>query len=230
MGGMFVLPALLAASAVHPPLSYHFEVMRASGVIYNPWTLSDDRVELRSFVGSGAKPGDFVAPTIRVAPGQQLDIAIDNKLEPCTDKQHADHVCFSDTNLHTHGLWISPSGHSDNVLISIAPGSSFQYSYEIPADHPAGTYWYHPHQHGAGYVQVGSGMAGALDRHRQSPADGNHAGGRRYFAEGSGRPGISRSGDAVPADRLWLFRQSGSDRRRAYQRRQPRPPICLFRR
>ena len=162
MGGMFVLPALLAASAVHPPLSYHFEVMRASGVIYNPWTLSDDRVELRSFIGSGEKPGDFVAPTIRVAPGQELNIAIDNELEPCTDKQRADHACFNDTNLHTHGLWISPTGHSDNVLVTVAPGSSFQYHYEIPADHPAGTYWYHPHSHGSGFVQLASGMAGAL--------------------------------------------------------------------
>jgi predicted metalloendopeptidase len=66
-------------------------------------------VELRSFVGSGAKPGDFVAPTIRVAPGQQLNIAIDNKLEPCTDQQRSNSLCFNDTNLHTHGLWVSPS-------------------------------------------------------------------------------------------------------------------------
>ena len=57
---------------------------------------------------------------------------------------------------------MSPSGHSDNVLVSIAPGSGFQYRYDIPADHPAGTFWYHPHRHGDGFVQVGSGMAGAL--------------------------------------------------------------------
>ena len=34
--------------------------------------------------------------------------------------------------------------------------------YNIPADHPAGTYWYHPHRHGSTALQVGSGMAGAL--------------------------------------------------------------------
>src|SRR3954467_6009351 len=110
MGGMIVLPALLAASTAPQALNYRFEIARAAGTIYNPWTLSDDKVELRSFVGSGEKPGDFVAPTIRVAPGQELNIAIDNKLEPCTDKQRADHICFNDTNLHTHGLWISPTG------------------------------------------------------------------------------------------------------------------------
>jgi FtsP/CotA-like multicopper oxidase with cupredoxin domain len=163
MGGILFLPALLAAaSAVPQPADYRFEIGRSKGVIYNPWTLSDDKVELRSFLGSGEAQGDFVAPTIRVAPGQQLNIAIDNKLEPCTEKQRADQLCFNDTNLHTHGLWVSPAGHSDNVLISIAPGSSFQYHYDVPADHPAGTFWYHPHRHGVGFVQVGSGMAGAL--------------------------------------------------------------------
>ncbi|HEU4499853.1 MAG TPA: multicopper oxidase family protein, partial [Sphingomicrobium sp.] len=123
---------------------------------------SDDKVRLRSFIGSGAKPGDFVAPTIKVAPGQRLAIDIDNRLEPCTDKQRTEHLCFNDTNMHTHGLWVSPAGNSDNVLISIAPGERFRYEYDIPADHPAGTFWYHPHSHGAGFAQVGSGMAGAL--------------------------------------------------------------------
>lgn len=162
MGGLMVLPALLAASSALQPANYQFEVTRARGALYNPWTLSDDQVELRSFVGSGEKPGDFVGPTIRITPGQDLNIRIDNKLEPCSATQRAAETCFNDTNIHTHGMWVSPSGHSDNVLISIAPGSSFQYHYEIPADHPAGTFWYHPHDHGEGFAQVGSGMAGAL--------------------------------------------------------------------
>lgn len=157
-----LIAAILAGAAVPPPLDYRFEIGRAQGTLFNPWTLTDDKVELRSFLGSGAKPGDFVAPTIKVAPGQRLKIAIDNKLEACSDEQRAKHLCFNDTNLHTHGLWVSPSGNSDNVLISIKPGEQFQYSYDIPAEHPAGTFWYHPHSHGAGFVQVGSGMAGAL--------------------------------------------------------------------
>lgn len=157
-----LIAAMLAGTAVPPPADYRFEIARAKGVLYNPWTLSDDKVELRSFIGSGEKPGDFVGPTIRVAPGQQLKIDIANRLEACTDKQNADHACFNDTNIHTHGLWVSPSGASDNVLISIPPGGDHQYVYDIPPDHPAGTFWYHPHRHGDGFVQVGSGMAGAL--------------------------------------------------------------------
>jgi L-ascorbate oxidase len=157
-----LIAAMLAGAPVLAPLEYRFEIGRADGSIYNPWTLSDDKVSLRSFIGSGAKPGDFVAPTIRVAPGQRLAIEIDNRLEPCTEKQRSEHACYNDTNLHTHGMWVSPSGNSDNVLISIAPGERFKYEYDIPADHPAGTFWYHPHRHGSGFVQVGSGMAGAL--------------------------------------------------------------------
>ncbi len=160
MGAVFL--GMVAAAVAAPPTDYHFDIRRVQGEIYNPWTLSDDKVELRSFVGSGEKPGDFVAPTIRVAPGQKLSITLVNQLEPCTDAQRKNHSCFNDTNLHTHGMWVSPSGHSDNVLTSIRPGETFRYEYEIPADHPAGTYWYHPHQHGAGFVQLGSGMAGAL--------------------------------------------------------------------
>ncbi len=162
MGGMIFLPALLAGSMALQPADYRFEIARSAGVLYNPWTLTDDKVELRSFVGSGAKAGDFVAPTIRVAPGQQLKIDIANRLEPCTEKQRADQACFNDTNIHTHGLWVSPSGASDNVLISIPPGGEHHYVYDVPVDHPAGTFWYHPHHHGSGFVQVGSGMAGAL--------------------------------------------------------------------
>jgi FtsP/CotA-like multicopper oxidase with cupredoxin domain len=160
--GIILLAGVLAATANPPPLHYRFEIARAEGVLYNPWTRRDDKVELRSFIGSGAKPGDFVAPTIRVAPGQRLDLDYVNRLEPCTGKQQADHACFNDTNIHTHGLWVSPSGASDNVLISIPPGGEHRYVYDIPADHPAGTFWYHPHRHGSGFVQVGSGMAGAL--------------------------------------------------------------------
>ncbi len=157
IGMAAALPSSAGADVHHK-----FEIVRSSGAIYNPWTLQDDEVRLRSYVGSGAKPGDFVAPVIRVAPGRKLTVDLDNRLESCGDKRPGGHGCYNDTNLHTHGLWISPSGNSDNVLVSIAPGEKFRYEYDIPADHPAGTFWYHPHRHGNGYVQVASGMAGAL--------------------------------------------------------------------
>jgi FtsP/CotA-like multicopper oxidase with cupredoxin domain len=151
-----------SGAAVPGPLNYKFEVAMVRGTIWNPWTLRHDAVELRSWRGAGIKDGDFVAPPVRVKPGQTLRIHLDNHLPPCTIDETKTGSCHNDTNLHTHGLWVSPAGNSDNVMISIAPGEQFDYEFLIPDDHPAGTFWYHPHRHGSGAYQVGSGMAGAL--------------------------------------------------------------------
>lgn len=66
------------------------------------------------------------------------------------------------TNLHTHGLHVSPSEKSDNVFILLEPGEYFDYSYTVAKTHPPGTHWYHAHHHGSTAVQLGNGMAGAL--------------------------------------------------------------------
>ena len=42
------------------------------------------------------------------------------------------------------------------------PGSTYESEVVFPADHTAGTYWYHPHHHGGADVQIASGMAGAI--------------------------------------------------------------------
>ncbi|MBK8174265.1 MAG: multicopper oxidase domain-containing protein [Rhodospirillales bacterium] len=147
---------------------FDLDVVYTDSAIYNPATRRKDKVHLRSYSGTGVNPNrPFVAPTIEVDPGDTVRITLNNRLpaDPsCT--QHADGPnvphCFNGTNLHTHGLWVSPTGNSDNVLLSINPGVSFQYEYNIPPDHPAGTFWYHPHRHGAVALQVASGMAGAL--------------------------------------------------------------------
>jgi len=76
---------------------------------------------------------------------------------------------FNTTNLHVHGIQTVPHlffpvGTSDPtaLMIAIEPGDSFLYSFPIPADHPSGLYWYHPHHHGATDVQIAGGMAGLL--------------------------------------------------------------------
>lgn len=72
--------------------------------------------------------------------------------------------CFNTTNNHFHGSWVNPAGNSDNVLRTLYPsaGVAHEYEYNIPADHPAGTFWYHPHVHGSTALQVASGVAGPL--------------------------------------------------------------------
>ena len=89
--GILLAGLVAAATAAPQPLDYRFDVTRADGAIYNPWILKDDKVELRSFIGSGEKAGDFVGPTIRVAPGQRLSVTLDNRLAPCSDAQRKEH-------------------------------------------------------------------------------------------------------------------------------------------
>jgi L-ascorbate oxidase len=143
-------------------------IVYTDGTLYNPATGRADKVRLRSYTGTDTDPKTpFASPTIEVSPGDTVRITLNNKLpaDPsCTDWQgdvNEPH-CFNGTNLHAHGLWVSPTGNSDNVLLSINPGVSFQYEYNIPPDHPAGTFWYHTHRHGSTALQVASGMAGAL--------------------------------------------------------------------
>jgi FtsP/CotA-like multicopper oxidase with cupredoxin domain len=66
------------------------------------------------------------------------------------------------TNLHTHGLQVSPSGSADNVFVRLDPLEDHQYAYDIPFDHPAGLHWYHPHHHGSTTHQAWSGLAGPI--------------------------------------------------------------------
>lgn len=139
--------------------------------IYNPATGQDDPVRLRSYRDTKqvAPPKiPFVAPTIEIVPGETVRLTLHNKLPvadqncPAPDGNVNTPHCFNRTNLHSHGLWISPTGNADNVLVSINPGIDFQYEYNVPPDHPAGTFWYHPHLHGSTALQVSSGMAGLL--------------------------------------------------------------------
>jgi len=112
--------------------------------------------------------GAFVGPTLRFAPGDRVQVLLDNALpEPHGSHGGAhdggnDPHGFDVTNLHTHGLWVSPAGNSDNVLIAVWPGDQFQHDYLIPAEHVAGAFWYHPHRHGSVEEQVKTGMSGAI--------------------------------------------------------------------
>jgi FtsP/CotA-like multicopper oxidase with cupredoxin domain len=94
---------------------------------------------------NGTSPG----PTLRVRPGDLLRVRLMNHLD-------------QPTNLHTHGLHVSPQGKGDNPFVTVEPGGSFDYAIAIPANHPTGTFWYHPHHHGTVADQIYAGLAGAL--------------------------------------------------------------------
>jgi suppressor of ftsI len=100
--------------------------------------------------------GRDAAPTIRVRPGDTIDITLHNRLPVASDTANA-------VNLHFHGLEVAPTSPGDDVLMTLAgPGASLHYFVHVLKSQQPGMYWYHPHAHGETYWQVTSGMAGAI--------------------------------------------------------------------
>lgn len=93
--------------------------------------------------------GAFIGPTLHVAPGESLHVRLTNGLQ-----QH--------TNVHYHGMHVSPEGNSDNVFLMVKPGEAYDYVLDVPADHDVGTFWYHSHMHMDSESQVFGGLSGVL--------------------------------------------------------------------
>jgi suppressor of ftsI len=107
--------------------------------------------------------GQPTAPTLRVSPGDQLKITYVNDLPTKPKETCAITPCMDMTNLHFHGLTVSPDAPQDDVLSMMAgPGQTLHYTVQIPKDHPPGLYWYHTHPHGESHRQVLDGMSGAI--------------------------------------------------------------------
>jgi len=93
--------------------------------------------------------GGLPGPTLRLRAGERLQVTLVNALR-------------APTNLHVHGLNVSPEGNGDNPFVRIGAGARFDYDFWLPRDHPPGTYWYHPHLHGLAAEQVSGGLYGAI--------------------------------------------------------------------
>jgi suppressor of ftsI len=103
------------------------------------------------------------APILRLSPGDQLKITYVNDLPTRPQESCAITPCMDMTNLHFHGLTVSPHAPQDDVLdMMAAPGQTLQYTVQIPKDHAPGLYWYHTHPHGESHRQVLDGMSGAI--------------------------------------------------------------------
>jgi FtsP/CotA-like multicopper oxidase with cupredoxin domain len=107
--------------------------------------------------------GNNIPPVIRVQPGSILNIEYKNELAAQSKEECVGHPCMQMTNLHFHGLHVSPNAPQDDVLDMIAsPGQTLHYSVQVPPQAPPGLYWYHTHPHGESYVQDLDGMSGAI--------------------------------------------------------------------
>jgi suppressor of ftsI len=135
-------PAPGTTAFVEPPVR-----ASANGLLETDLTAAPDPAdELERMTYDGLFPG----PTLRVKPGDALKIHLHNGL--------GGHM----TNLHLHGMHVSPRANSDNIFIAVEPGATFSYGYRIPSHHVSGLNWYHPHHHGDVTTQVAAGLSGAL--------------------------------------------------------------------
>lgn len=106
-------------------------------------SVSDSRIEAQPFNGR------LIGPTLHVRPGDRIEATIRN-----ATSEH--------TNVHYHGMHVSPRGRSDNVFRVFKPGQTVKSIVNIPEDHEPGTFWYHVHLHGLTEEQVMGGMSGLL--------------------------------------------------------------------
>lgn len=91
--------------------------------------------------------GQIPGPRLEAKPGDTVQIRLTNRLN-------------QPTNLHYHGLHIPPTGTGDNVFLEVPSGERYTYEFQIPLNHSAGTFWYHPHYHGLVAEQLFGGLAG----------------------------------------------------------------------
>ena len=115
-----------------PEVQLEMNVRYLDRQIYNPSSGNYDKVRLRGYEDVNGQTGGtaalpIVGPTIDTFPGQTIRVTLNNMLPADSTcgignggSVNIPH-CFNGTNLHSHGLWINPSGNGDNVLITIRP-------------------------------------------------------------------------------------------------------------
>jgi FtsP/CotA-like multicopper oxidase with cupredoxin domain len=129
------------------------EVRSENGVLEATLTASAGAVRLGGSTFPGfLYNGAYLPPLLRAGRGDKMRINFKNELPR------------DPSNLHFHGLAVSPQRNSDNVFIHVHPGDEFRYEVNIPAHgrQEPGLYWYHPHAHGVVAKQVLGGMSGGL--------------------------------------------------------------------
>ena len=93
--------------------------------------------------------GKYTGPILRMRPGDMLELRVINDGE-------------YNTNIHFHGMQVSPDDYGDSVFTIIPIGHEYTYRFRIPEYHHPGTYWFHAHPHGTTQRQVMQGMAGTI--------------------------------------------------------------------
>jgi FtsP/CotA-like multicopper oxidase with cupredoxin domain len=129
----------------------------------------------RTFV-SNVYNGQYTPPVFRLRRGEELQLRLVNRIGPADVQIDATQA----TNLHYHGMSVSPRPPADDIYIVIpslqmiqSPALAhrhsqmtmrdnhvYDYRWRVPDDHDQGPFWYHSHAHGQAEGQVLSGLSG----------------------------------------------------------------------
>lgn len=93
--------------------------------------------------------GLYTPPVLIVNPGDTIRLHVNNFIDQMT-------------NVHYHGMNVSPLSPSDDIFIMIPPTGDFDYEVQIPENHPEGMFYYHSHLYGLTEFQIMSGLSGGL--------------------------------------------------------------------
>jgi len=147
-----LLLTLAAARVTHAatPFANPPEIVSAGGILGGTLTVAPATIQVGAKeVTTTVYNGLLMPPLLRVQPGDTVQLQIQN------DGTVA-------TNVHYHGFLVTPQGTGDNVFLEIMPETTYAYDFQIPVDHPAGLFWYHPHVHPDVNPQIASGLSGGI--------------------------------------------------------------------
>jgi FtsP/CotA-like multicopper oxidase with cupredoxin domain len=132
------------------PLTNPLEYRSQDGELNVTLEARETRVKLGAETIDGATyNGVYGGPVLRLKPGDVLRLKLINHLPQAT-------------NMHFHGLAVSPLGHGDDAMHMVGPGETWDFVIPIPKDHPPGVYWFHTHAHGFAERQLMGGLSGTL--------------------------------------------------------------------
>jgi FtsP/CotA-like multicopper oxidase with cupredoxin domain len=141
------LPQQVNAKPV-PNASFNTQTKTVDGLIETTLEARSEIVSLGQQQGElMTYNGQIPGPRLEAKPGDTVRIHFTNKLS-------------QSTNVHYHGLHISPQDKADNIFLSVPPNETHTYEFTLPSDHPAGTFYYHPHVHEQVAQQVFAGLGG----------------------------------------------------------------------
>jgi FtsP/CotA-like multicopper oxidase with cupredoxin domain len=152
VGGALLQPGR-AGAGEREPLIQPAEIRSENGILRATIVAAPGRVQLGDFAFPGLLyNGAYLPPLLRPRLGDTMQITFKNSLSD------------DPSNLHYHGMSVSPQGNSDNVFVHVHPGQQFEYEVRVPATgrQRPGLFWYHPHAHGVVAKQILGGMSGGL--------------------------------------------------------------------